>query len=200
MLSKALFGDTRRAVLALLYGNPGNAYYLRQITRIVDCGQGAVHRELQNLAAAGILRRTRSGREVYYQADPGCPVFEELKGLVRKTAGLVEILLSALESMEDRIRAAFVYGSFAEGTERPGSDIDVMIVGDVQFSDVARAIQSAQEALGREINPTVYPVEEFIRKTTSNNYFVDNVLERKKLFLIGNEDELKRLARKPLAE
>jgi len=200
MLSKALFGDTRRAVLALLYGNPGNAYYLRQITRIVDCGQGAVHRELQNLAAAGILRRTRSGREVYYQADPGCPVFEELKGLVRKTAGLAEILRSALESMEDRIRAAFVYGSFAEGTERPGSDIDVMIVGDVQFSDVARAIQSAQEALGREINPTVYPVEEFIRKTTSNNYFVDNVLERKKLFLIGNEDELKRLARKPLAE
>jgi DNA-binding transcriptional ArsR family regulator len=85
--SAALFGQTRRALLALLYGHPDEAYYLRQLVRAGGLGLGAVQREVKRLAEAGILRRTVRGHQVYYQANPECPVFAELKGLAVKTAG-----------------------------------------------------------------------------------------------------------------
>src|ERR1051326_6482921 len=81
-LSSVLFSKTRRAVLALLYGHPEQAYYLRQIARQTRAGLGAVQRELQRLTAAGILRRQAQGMEVYYQANPACPVFPELHTLI----------------------------------------------------------------------------------------------------------------------
>jgi predicted transcriptional regulator len=74
----ALFGKTRRAVLALLYGRPDEAFYLRQVTREAQAGQGAVQRELQRLAGAGILTREARGRVIHYQANRGCPIFAEL--------------------------------------------------------------------------------------------------------------------------
>ncbi len=183
-ISDALFNDTRRAVLALLYGNPGASWYLRQIVRLVGGGQGAVHRELSNLAAAGIVTRTRGGREVYYQADPSCPVFEELRGIVRKTSGLADVLRSALEPLAPSIRTAFVYGSVAAGSETPASDIDLMVVGDVGFDEVVRALAPAQKALGREINPTVYPEAEFEEKRGGGG-FVDRVLAGEKVMVVG---------------
>jgi DNA-binding transcriptional ArsR family regulator len=83
-LSAVLFGQTRRAILALLYGHPDEAYYLRQLARSGGLGLGAVQREVKRLSEAGILRRTVRGHQVYYQANPDCPVFAELKGLMGK--------------------------------------------------------------------------------------------------------------------
>ena len=87
-IGPALFSKNRRAVLALLFGHPDQSYYLRQIVRACGGGVGAVQRELGQLAAAGIIRRTVRGNQVYFQADETCPVFEELKGVVVKTAGI----------------------------------------------------------------------------------------------------------------
>jgi len=89
-LSTALFGRTRRAILAQLYGHPDEAYYLRQLVRAAGVGSGAVQREVARLAGAGIIQRAVRGRQVYYQANPECPLFPELKSLVVKTAGVGE--------------------------------------------------------------------------------------------------------------
>lgn len=198
-LSSLLFGKTRRAILALLYGHCDESFYLRQIVRATGAGLGPAQRELKQLADAGIVWRTVHGRQVYYQANPNSPIFGEIKSLIAKTVGVAETLRDALAPLGDQISAAFVYGSLASGQEHKRSDIDLLVVGDVAFSEVVRAVHDAQERLGREINPTVYPVEEFRSRIAEGHYFIRSVLGNPKMFVIGDEHELARLAGQGLA-
>ena len=186
----ALFGKTRQAILALFFGHTDETFFVRQIIRTVNAGQGTVQRELRALANAGVLKRIRRGNQIYYQADSSCPYFEELRGLVLKTSGLSDVLRSALAPLLDRIVASFVYGSMANSLERSGSDIDLMVIGDVAFKEVVEALGSAQETLGREINPTVYGQAEFKEKLSSGHHFLTRIAESEKVMLIGALDVL----------
>ncbi len=157
-------------------------------------GLGPVQRELKQLADVGIIRRTVQGRQVYFQANQDSPIFKELKSLVAKTAGIAETLQSALAPISDRISIALVYGSVARGEENHRSDIDLLVVGSASFAEVAKLLRGAQETLGREVNSTVYPLEEFRSRVAEGHYFIQNVLNGPRIFVIGDEDELKRLA------
>jgi predicted nucleotidyltransferase len=194
LISTCLFGKTRQQVLGLLLGRPEEPLYLRQVWHCVGGGLGAVQRELGQLAEAGILRRFRRGQHVYYQADPSCPVFGELRGLITKTAGVGDVIRRAFEPISGRIAVAFVYGSVARGEHGAGSDIDVMVIGEVGFGEVVSALAEAQEQLAREINPTVYPVGEFRAKLASGHHFLKTVVNGPKIMLVGDEHELAGLA------
>jgi len=199
-LSSALFGITRRRVIGLLLTHPDEAFYVRQIARAVRSGLGAVDREVRRLAQAGILRRTVRGRQVFYQADAECPIFPELKSLVVKTVGVGDVLRSALLPIGDRIRAAFVFGSFARGEMRRTSDVDVLVIGDVSFADVVSALGRAQELLSREVNPTVYGPDEFLAKWKAGHSFLRSVMRSPRIPLIGGDDELAAMVGERLAD
>ena len=191
----ALFGATRQAVLRVLFGHSDQRFYQRQIIRSLGLGSGAVQRELDQLVCAGILTRTVEGRQTYFQANRECPVFEELHGLIRKTFGVAQVLRDGLVPLEKRVRLAFIYGSIAAGSETAASDIDVMVVGDeISLQDVVSALTNAQRELGREVNPSVYRTEEFCRKLAGGHHFLSSVAAGSKIFLIGDENELGRLA------
>jgi predicted nucleotidyltransferase len=192
---EVLFGVARRRILALLFGHSDEAYHLRQIVRETGLSPGGVHRELGQLAEAGIVTRRQRGRQVYFQANPESPIFEELKGLLLKTAGVADVLREALASLAARIEVAFVYGSVARGDERRASDVDVMVIGNASFAEVSQALAPAQERLGREVNPTVYTPTELKEKLAAGHHFVRSVAERDKVFLFGNEHDFRRLGR-----
>jgi predicted nucleotidyltransferase len=198
-ISQTLFGKTRRAVLSLLYSHVDEAFYLRQIVRVAGVGLGAVQRELKLLSDAGIIQRIVRGRQVYYQANPQCPVFGELKALVIKTVGIAAIVQAALAPLADRIRIAGIYGSIARSEEHRGSDVDLLVVGKVTFAEIVSALDQAQKTINREINPTVYPVDEFQSKLSAGHHFLSTIVEKPMFFLFGDKRELARLARKRLA-
>ena len=190
-ISAALFGKTRRAVLGLLFLHADRSYYVREIVRAADVGQGSVQRELRNLTAAGIIDREERGKQVHYRANRQSPVFEELRSLMVKTTGLADVLREALYPLADTIRVAFVYGSMATGEMDARSDVDLMVVGDVGFGAVVTALQEAQQKLSREVNPTVYPPAEFRQKLRANHHFLTRVTVGPKVFLIGDERDLR---------
>jgi predicted nucleotidyltransferase len=194
-LATALFGRGKRAILAQLFAHPDKRFYVREIARAAGAAPSLVQRDLATLTAAGILERTEEGRQVYYRANPGCPIFEELKGIATKTFGIGDALREMLEPFRDRIRVAFVYGSVASGTHAARSDVDVMIVGDLEVSDIAQRLLEAERRLRRPVNPTVYPVAEFRSKAAEGHHFVAGVLERPIVFLIGDQRELERTVR-----
>lgn len=200
-ISRALFGQTRRNVLALLYGRPDESFYLRQIVRMTGGGRGAVQRELEQLTGAGLLERRAQGREVYFKANAQAPVFDELRSLMAKTAGVADVLRAALMDFVDEklIVTAFLYGSVASGKHRAESDIDLMIVGTVKLSDLLRRLREAQDRLGRDINPTIYPEAEFRQRLRKGQHFLTSVLARPKIMLVGDENDLAKLAGKRLA-
>ena len=154
---------------------------------------GAVQRELKKLSEAGIIRRIVLGRQVYYQAKPECPVYAELRNMVVKTIGIGDVLRAALVPLADRIRVAFLFGSLVRGGQRSSSDVDVIVVGNVTFGEVVSALGRVQETIRREINPLVYPPEEFRSKLAADHHFLKKALEGTKFFLIGDDYELAKL-------
>lgn len=198
-VSSVLFGRTRRAILSLLYGHPERSYYLREVVRLTGFGLGSVQRELAQLTEVAIIRRRTSGNQVHFQANSDSPIFEDLKNLILKTAGAGETIREALRPLRDRIAVAFIYGSIARGDEGPRSDVDVLIVGDVSFAEALGALRGAQERLDREINPGIYPVEEFRAKAAADHYFIREVLNGPIILVAGEADELERLAGKRMA-
>lgn len=198
-MADALFGNTRRNVLALLFGRPEETFYLREIVRETGSGRGAVQRELARLTNAGLLTRSARGREVFFGANPESPVYAELRSLMTKTAGIVAVVRAALiELGPERIEAAFVYGSVASGTQGPSSDVDLMVIGPVPLRELLPHLGAAQDRLGREINPTVYDSGELRQRLRGGEHFVSRVLMGPKLMLLGTVHDLERLAGQPL--
>jgi predicted nucleotidyltransferase len=194
LLCSGLFGKTRQAVLALLYGQADKSFYTKQILDAVKSGRGTVQRELKNLTDTGIIIREVQGRQVYYRANEKCLIFDELKSIVRKTFGVADVIRQSLASSARKIRVAFIFGSVARSADDQRSDIDLMVVGKISFGDVVSILGPAEQKLGREINPVVYPIAEFKRRVKENHHFVKTVLEEEKIFVIGDDHELGRLA------
>ena len=192
-LSTFLFSKTRRALLALLYGRPDETFYINQLMQATGSGSGAVQRELKLMTEAGVLNRTQTGNLVNYQANPECSIFNELKSIVRKTFGVADVIRQSLETMSDKIRVAFIFGSVARGTDDRKSDLDLMVVGSISFGDVVSLISPVEKQLGRQVNPVVYPLSEFKQKVKADHHFVKTVLEGEKIFLIGDEGEIIRM-------
>lgn len=184
------FGAYRRQVLSLLLLHPGESFHLREIARITGTQPGTLRRELAQLADAGVLSREKMGNLVRYKAEAACPIYDELRGILKKTAGVADVLREALAPLGDKISVAFVYGSVASGGERRPSDIDVMIVGTASFEEVVHALHPCQEQLRREINPNVYKPVEFRKKAKEKGSFLARVMADTKLFILGKEDDL----------
>ncbi|HEY5899166.1 MAG TPA: nucleotidyltransferase domain-containing protein [Burkholderiales bacterium] len=177
-------------MLALLLLRPEESRHVRDLARALGKPAGTLLRELNALAEAGVLERRRVGNQVHFQANAGSPIYEDLRNILKKTVGVADVLREALAPLAAKIRAAFVYGSIARGDERPGSDLDLMIVGEVRFADVVAALAPAQETLRREVNPNLYPALEFRKKRAAGEPFLKRVLAERKIFILGGEDDL----------
>ena len=195
-----LFGSTRRRVLGWLLGHPDEAYYLRQIVRQTGAALGAAQRELGQLTAAGLVHRIARGNQVYFQANRESPIFPELQRLFAKTAGLHDAIRDALAPLGRRVLAALIFGSAVRGGLRASSDIDLLVIGDASFQEVVEALARVQERLGREINPTVYPPDEFETKLRAGHHFLTAVLSEPRMYVIGADDELVGMGAKWLAD
>src|ERR1700723_3119423 len=189
-LGDLLFGRTRGAILALLYGRADQSFYTRQIAREVDASVGAVQRELENLSKVGLIIRSSLGSQVFYQANRHAPIFREMQALVNKTIGIFSVLRSALHPLAKRIPVAFVYGSVAREEETAQSDVDLllMVVRKVTVDEVLSPLSTVEKSIGRPINPTVYSAI-FCRRiqveTCERESFLDRRSQRTKGIVAG---------------
>lgn len=190
-MADALFTQSQQKVLGLLFGRPDRQFYVNEMLRLTGAGKGALQRELARLEAAGLVRVTRLGNQKRYQANREAPIFAELRGIVLKTFGLADVLREALAPLVDRIRAAFVFGSVAQGEDHADSDVDVLVISDVlSYGEVIAGLEQAETRLGRKVNPAVYTPAEWRRRREEGNAFVTRLVQGNKVWLIGEEGEL----------
>ncbi len=188
-VASALFTPVQQRVLGLLFGQPERRFQSAELIRLAGSGTGAVHRQLQRLAKAGLVVVSREGNQKYYEARKDAPVFPELHGLIVKTVGVVEPLRTALAPVARQIDRAFVFGSVAKGSERAGSDLDLLVVSDdLAYAEVYSALASAERTLGRRINPTVFTRDEWKQKRARHDSFASRVTAQPRLFVIGSDD------------
>jgi predicted nucleotidyltransferase len=180
----------RKRLLARLLLSPEKRWYLREIAREAGLSVGTVRRELAGLASAQIVRKAPDGNRTYYQANAACPLLADLTGLLRKTAGLADVVRSALAPLAGDIDGAFIYGSEASGEATASSDVDLLVVGEVDEVALHRAVNKAEKDLGRAVNYTLLGRREFARRRKDKTGFVARVLAGDKIVLAGDADEL----------
>ena len=195
MLTDILFSGYRKKVLSVLLLHPDQDYHVRELARLTQTAPGTLHKELARLAVAGLLLRQEQGNQVRYRANRQCPVFPELASLLRKTTGVAERVGQALAPLQPAL--ALIFGSIAGGTETAASDVDLLVISDLDFANVVRALHPAQTELGRDINPVVYSPQEIQRRAQEEDPFVLNLLAGPKIFLTGTDHDLSQLAGHP---
>lgn len=183
----------RQELLALFFTNPQARYYVRQLQDMFKVSVGSLHRELRHLEEIGVLKSEAQGNLRFYSANTSYPLFDELKRIVAKTVGVEGSLREALRETPG-ISFAFIYGSFAAGREIERSDIDLFLIGQFDEAALNRKLRDLESYLAREINYTSMKEDEFKEERKKKSPFLKTVLSEPKLFLIGDESELRRLA------
>jgi len=194
VLLDLLFGSYRQRALTQLLLHPDSSYHVRELARLTGTTPGTLHKELARLAQGGLLLREKQGNQVHYRANRDCPVFTELAGLFRKTSGMVGVLADALRTLDPVPELALVFGSMARGEENARSDVDLLLIADCTFGAAVKVLHPVQEQLQREINPVIHTAAEFARRLAAKDSFVGNILANPKLFVIGTEHDLGKLA------
>lgn len=190
-IADALFTKVQQRVLAVLFGNPARSFYANELIALAASGSGAVQRELAQLEAAELVTVTRVGNQKHYQANASAPIYEELRGLVLKTSGLVDVLRAALAPLAAQIDQSFVYGSVAKGKDTAKSDVDLMVISEkIAYADLFAALEPAMNRLQRTVNPTLYSRMEIHNRILDGNAFVKRVLAQPKLWVIGESRDL----------
>ena len=181
-------------VLSIFLLHPEKEFYQRGIAESTGNALIQVQRALKRIEHTGLVTKTKRGNMVYYKGDRMHPAFEDLKRVFLKTVALGDALREALAPLADKVKLAFIFGSLAQGKETTQSDIDLFLVGELSLRETTKVLGSIVPELGREFNPVVYPTEEFKKKARENHHFITEVIRGPKIWLIGNEDELAKLA------
>jgi len=176
-------------LLALFFINPSQKYYLRELQRILGYSAGSMRRELLKFQKDNLFITERVGNLLYYSLNIKHPLFKEIKNIVSRTIGIENILKKALYSIKN-IDSAFIYGSFAAKHEKPTSDIDLMILGNPDIYSLNEKIAGLEKKLKREINLTIYSEDEYKVKKEDNSSFIKDLLNKPKIMIIGDENDL----------
>ena len=189
ILAKILSSRVRAEIFRILFGARGVELHNREIERRAGLSESSVRRELRNLEVLDLVKSRQDSNRVYYRANEDHPLYQDIHKLVVKTSGLVDVLKEVLD--DGRINIAFVFGSIADGTEKAGSDVDLMVIGPLGLRALCGMLSGISERVGRAINPHVFKNAEFRERVASRDHFVMSVLKSKKLFIVGNDDDLK---------
>jgi uncharacterized protein len=187
-LSDILSSRVRAEIFRLLFGLDEKELHLREMERQAGLSLGTIRQDLQKLVKLDLVTTHRDGNRLYNRANTENPLYPEIRNLVLKTAGLVEILKSVLD--REGVRVAFVFGSLAINKERAASDVDLMVIGNIGLRTLSKWLSGVSDQIGREINPVIWSEEEFSRRMQKGDHFLSSVLESPKLFIIGSENDL----------
>lgn len=199
MLKQLFSSEVRIQLLSRFLMHPEAEYYGRELADLFETSPRAVHVELRNLEAIHLLRKRISGKQHYYSANTRHPLYPDLQNIFRKTVGLKDVLVEALQQHTASIDYAFIYGSFATGDFTAESDIDILIMGTVSSRKISADLMEAGRTLQREVNFSVFSPREFAQRVNEGDHFLSRLLEQPKLFIIGDAHEFSDLAEEWMA-
>lgn len=185
----------RRKILAYFFTNLETDLYLREIASLLNEDPGNLSKELKRLEKEGIFTARKRGNQKYFSLNKGYPLFKELKSIVFKTVGVKGSIKEVLKTLHN-IKFAFIYGSYAKGKENQLSDIDLVIIGKPDEDKLVNNLDRLEEQLKRDINYKLYSFGEFKKEIKEKEPFTIEILEDKKIMLLGEEDELRKIIKK----
>jgi len=184
-----LFSSTRAELLGLFFNNPDDRFYLREIARHIGKDAAGIKRELDNLVKMGLLAREKRGVQKYYFVNKSSPIFSEMKGLIFKTTGVQGAMKASLSRLKG-VKTSFIYGSYAKGSEKEDSNINLMVIGQVNITELNDVVMGLEEKMKREIDYLAFDEQEYRKRKDAKDPFIREIVKGKKIFLLGKEDDI----------
>jgi len=188
ILSEILSSKIRAEIFYLLFGIADNELHMREVERRSGHAIGTIQTEFKKLLRLDLVKKRRDGNRLYYRANKDHPLYPDIHSLVVKTIGLTDIFRKVFERQPD-IQIAFIFGSIANHSEKAGSDLDLMVMGNLGLRQISKMLSGLPDQIGREINPHVLSIEEFRKRKSNNDHFITHVMKTPKIMIIGNKDE-----------
>ena len=192
-LTILLTSRVRAEIIRVLFGVSPKSFHLREMQRETKLAVRTVSQDMEKLVKAGLVIRQTDGNRVNFSANQRHPLYLDLRNLVLKTSGLADILKEPLGI--EGIKYAFIFGSVAQGQETAGSDLDLMVIGNIGLRKLSAALSGLGNIIGREINPHVLSPEEYLKRRKSREHFITSVISSPKIWIIGTDDELTAMGR-----
>jgi predicted nucleotidyltransferase len=172
-----------RKILNLFFLNPGERFYVNELARLLKEDPSNVHKKLIELSQEGILLDEFSGKERYFFLNPGYPFLKEYKKIVLKGVGFEKILKEQLNKLKG-INSAYIFGSYAQNKLSLESDIDLLVVGNVNSLKLQTSLTDIQRFSGREINSLQLTPREFTTRKKKNDPLLKDILSQKYIKII----------------
>jgi len=188
-----LSSRARAEIFRLLFSGPEEELHVREIQRRSGLNDSTIRQELRKLTDLDLISGRKDSNRIYYSANKENPLYEDIQNLVIKTSGLVDVLKASLQ--DGRIKIAFVFGSVPKGEVKAGSDVDIMVIGEIGLRGLSSLLSGVSEKIGREANPYVLNRAEFRKRLQDKEHFLSSVLRSPKIFIIGNEHDLAAMGR-----
>lgn len=187
MLGRLFTSRTRSKIITLFMLKPQEEMYVREITKKIQENINSVRRELSNLENLGLLESQRKGNLKYYHVNLNFTLYPELYSMVMKTEGVSRYLKENIGEL-GQIELAFIYGSFATKQAGPDSDLDLILVGDVDENQMIQKLAAVERQLSREINYVLLNKEEYQNRLKNKDPFLIQVINGPKIVIIGEID------------
>lgn len=191
MLERLFTSKTRINALTLLMFNQEKDYHLREIARLIKVSPIYAAKELENLTKVNLVKKLKKGNLTLYSINKECRILSELRQIFIKTDYIGELIK---KNLENKVRYAFIYGSFAKGEEKERSDIDLFIIGGLSEDELIKIIQNLEKKIDREINYILWNERTFYNRAKSH-HLLKNIKKSKIIMLIGHENEFRRSIR-----
>jgi predicted transcriptional regulator len=192
----ALFGSkTRVKLLHLFLNNPGNAFYVREITRLIDEQINSVRRELSNMLEVGIITSDSSDNKLYYEVNQRYEYYVPFRAIFAdiQMESSSEIK-SGTNSWHDLIqelagvRLALCAGVLVKGST---SAIDLLVVGDISTAKLKNVVKQIEKKESRELNYSMLSYDEFYYRLSVRDKFITEILHGKHAVLLDTDNVLK---------
>ncbi len=192
-LSEILSSRSRAAIFRLLFSGIEKELHVREIQSRSTLNDSTIRQELRKLVKLDLVKGRKDSNRIYYRANKENPLYPELRNLVIKTTGVADVLREALR--DGRIHVAFVFGSIAGGEETAGSDVDLLVIGEIGFRGLSELLSGVSAEIGREINPYVLNKDEYRKRVKSGEHFISHILKSPKIFIVGADHDLEAMGR-----
>ena len=191
MLKDLFISKTRVKLLQTFLNNPGRIFYVRELVRTVGEQINAVRAELARMERSGMVTSEARANRKFYGFRKDYVFYDELSRLVAKSSGLGGAIIKERNKL-GKIKYASLSGTYIRRRPVGPTDVDLLIVGSIVLPQLAQLVKENENVIGREVNYSVMTEEEFTFRKRRGDPFIRNILEKPKVLLIGDEEEMVR--------
>ncbi|MHA4867127.1 nucleotidyltransferase family protein [Duganella sp. PWIR1] len=181
MFAELFGGASRFRALRCLFEEPERIFGLRELAAEAEVDSGNLSRWLQRWSKVGLVQQPEKAR---YRASKD-PALQPLAQLFQQSSAMITQIKELLTELQG-VDAAAIFGSVARHQQTAGSDVDILVIGDISEIRINALLQPLERQFARAFNASVFSRSTISQLLDQEDEFIATLLSGPTLVLKGN--------------